>query len=203
MTILYKLTDAQGRTRAGENNEMMWAVGVEHKTAGTGTRLCTTDVIHAYEHPLIAALMNPIHADFNPATMRLWRCEGEIVAREGQLKCGVHALKVVEEMTVPSLTTEQRIEFAVLCAKTVCSDKAWTVWADKWLSGEDRSAEAARAAVVAAEAAAEAETAAVVAAWASRAAAETAWAAVAAAWAAEAAVIDLIKIAEAACGGTP
>lgn len=95
MTKLYKLTDEHGRTRAGEDNELTWAVGVEHKTAGTGTRLCTADVIHAYEHPLIAVLMNPVHAMFNPATMRLFVAEGEIVAREGQLKCGVHALKVV------------------------------------------------------------------------------------------------------------
>ncbi len=71
MTKLYKLTAYLGRTRAGEDNELTWAVGVEHKTAGTGTRLCTADVIHAYEHPLIAVLMNPLHADFDTTTMRL------------------------------------------------------------------------------------------------------------------------------------
>lgn len=143
MTKLYKLTDEQGRTRAGEDNELTWAVGVEHKTAGTGTQLCTADVIHAYEHPLIAVLMNPIHADFNPATMRLFVAEGKIVARDGQLKCGVHALKIVEELPVPVLTVEQRVKCAILCTKRVCQEAAWNVWADKWLSGEDRSAEAA------------------------------------------------------------
>jgi hypothetical protein len=141
MTKLYKLTDEQGRTRAGEDNELTWAVGVEHKTEGTGTRLCSADVIHAYEHPLIAVLMNPLHAMFNPATVRLFVAEGEIVAREGQLKCGVHALKVVEEIPVPTLTAEQRVKFAILCAKTVCEGAAWNAWADKWLSGEGRSAE--------------------------------------------------------------
>ena len=156
MTKLYKLTDEQGRTRAGEDNELTWAVGVAHKTAGTGTRLCTADVIHAYEHPLIAVLMNPVHARFNPATMRLFVAEGNIVAREGQLKCGVHALKIVEEIAVPTLTTEQRVKFAILCAKCVCTDVAWNAWADKWLSGENRS-EAAAWAAEAAEAAARAE----------------------------------------------
>ena len=156
---LYKLTDEQGRTRAGEDNELTWAVGVAHKTAGTGTRLCTADVIHAYEHPLIAVLMNPVHADFDPARMRLFVAEGEIVAREGQLKCGVHALKIVEEIAVPTLTTEQRVKFAILCAKLVCKDAAWNAWADKWLSSEDRSAWAEEAAWAAwaAEAAARAE----------------------------------------------
>jgi hypothetical protein len=150
MTKLYKLTDEQGRTRAGEDNELTWAVGVEHKTAGTGTQLCTADVIHAYEHPLIAVLMNPVHADLNPATMRLFVAEGEIVVREGQIKCGVHALKIVEEIPVPTLTIEQRIKFAILCAKTVCKDAEWNAWADKWLSGKDRSEAAAEAAEAAA-----------------------------------------------------
>ncbi len=186
MTKLYKLTDAQGRTRAGEDNELTWAVGVTHKTAGTGTRLCSSDVIHAYEHPLLAVLLNPIHADFTSTTMRLFVAEGEVVARDGQLKCGVHALKVVEEIPVPTLTVEQRVKFAILCAKIVCKDVSWNTWADKWLSGENRSE--ARAAWAAwAEARAEARAA--------RAAAWAAWAAVEAAveaaeWA------DLIKIAE-------
>ena len=143
MTKLYKLTDEQGRTRAGKDNELTWAVGVEHKTASTGTRLCTADVIHAYEHPLIAVLMNPVHADFNPTTMRLFVAEGEIVAREGQLKCGVYALRIVEEIAVPTLTNEQRVKCVILCAKRVCKEAAWNAWADKWLSGEDRSARAA------------------------------------------------------------
>jgi len=173
MTKLYKLTDAQGRTRAGEDNELTWAVGVEHKTAGTGTRLCSSDVIHAYEHPFIAVLMNPVHANFNPATMRLFVTEGEIVAHEGQLKCGVHALKVVEEIPVPTLTTEQRVKFAILCAKTSCT-----------------AAEAARAARAAARAAR-------AAAWAAEAVrAEAAAAAAEAARAARAAWADLIQIIE-------
>ncbi len=201
MTKLYKLTDEQGRTRAGEDNELKWAVGVEHKTAGTGSRLCTADVIHAYEHPLIAVLMNSLHADFNPTTMRLFVAEGEIIAREGQLKCGVHALKIVEELPVPVLTVEQRVKFAILCAKTVCKDAAWNVWADRWLSGEDRSKAAAKAVAEAAARAAEeaakaaaraAEEAAKAAAWAATWAA--AWAAT---WAAKAAnLLDLIQIVE-------
>ena len=143
MTKLYKLTDEQGRTRAGEDNELTWAVGVEHKTAGTGTQLCTADVIHAYEHPLIAVLMNPVHAMLNPATMRLFVAEGEIVACEGQLKCGVFSLEIIEEIPVPVLTNEQRIRLAILSVKEVSASPVWRDWADEWLKGEDRSPEAA------------------------------------------------------------
>lgn len=96
--------------------------------------------------PLIAVLMNPVHAKLNPATMRLFVTEGVIVAQEGQLKCGVHTLKIVEEVLVPTLTAEQRVKFAILCAKQVCKDATWNAWADKWLSDEDRSTEAAETA---------------------------------------------------------
>jgi len=65
----------------------------------------------------------------------------------------VHALKIVEEIHVPVLTTEQRVKFAILCAKCVCTDVAWNAWADKWLSDEDRTARAAWATAEAARAA--------------------------------------------------
>ena len=116
MTKLYKLTDEQGRTRAGEDNELTWAVGVEHKTAGTGTQLCTADVIHAYEHPLIAVLMNPVHAMLNPATMRLFVAEGEVVARDA-FNCGVHSLKITEEISIPTLPLEFMVLLAIWAAR--------------------------------------------------------------------------------------
>ncbi|TXH44754.1 MAG: hypothetical protein E6Q97_32260 [Desulfurellales bacterium] len=138
MTRLYKLTDAQGRTRAGEDNERTWAVGVTHKTAGTGTRLCSSDVIHAYEHPLIAVLMNPIHAMLNPWQIRLFLAEGEIVARDN-FYLGVHSLKVVEELPVPKLLLGVRVQLAIWAAKHTCTDASWNQWADDWLNNLDRS----------------------------------------------------------------
>lgn len=50
--------------------------------------------------------------------------------------------------------------FAILCAKRVYKEVSWVSWADKWLSGEDRSVAAARAAARAAAAAAAAYAAA-------------------------------------------
>ncbi len=87
--------------------------------------------------------MNPVQARFNPTTMRLFIAEGEIVAREGQLKCGVFSLEIVEEIPVPTLTNEQRVKLAILCAKAVYTDSDWRTWADRWLDDEDRSTEEA------------------------------------------------------------
>jgi hypothetical protein len=86
-------------------------------------------------------LLNPIHANYeNP---KLWRCEGDVVADDHGLKVGVKTLTTIEEIVLPVVTTEQRIKFAILCAKQVCKDPKWNEWADKWLSVEDRSARAA------------------------------------------------------------
>lgn len=123
-----------------------WGAG--YTATGPGTKLCSPDVIHAYTHPLLAVLLNPIHADYpNP---KLWRCEGDVVADDHGLKVGVKTLTTIEEIPLPVVTTEQRVKFAILCAKQVCKDEKWNDWADKWLSGEDRAAAEAAAAEAAA-----------------------------------------------------
>jgi len=214
MSTLYKLTDSDGQTRGGTQ----WGPGVSHSGTGKG-ELCGPGWIHAYEHPLIAVLLNPIHADFqNP---RLWEAKGEVGLRDtGQLKCGCKTLTTIREIPLPEITEEMRARFAILCAKEVClcSCSTWKAWANKWLSGEDRSVEAAKAAARAAWAAEDAAAAAAAAAraaraawaaaaWAAEAAYRPSWAAKAAAltaWAAELAAccgMDLAAIAENACSG--
>jgi hypothetical protein len=186
---LYKLTDKDGYTRRDASNETLWGPNITHRATGTGG-LCTNGVIHAYEHPLIAAFMNPIHASFgNPI---LWIAEGEITRREGQLKCGCRELTAVKKTRLPKITQEQRIRISIYCALSQFKDPAFETWAENWLSGKDRTETAAWAAARAAEAEATwaeatwATWAARAEAWAARAAAWAAWTAAWAAWAAEA-----------------
>ena len=184
MIKLFKLTDSDGKTMNGTQ----WGPGVSHSGTGKG-ELCGPGWIHAYEHPLIAVLLNPIHADFeNP---RLWEAKGEVGLRDGQLKCGCKTLTTVREIPLPSITTKMRIRFAILCAKEVCAD-SWNAWADKWLSGGDRTQ--AEASAWAAEAYERAEAAA-----ASAAAACAEYAASAAREVGHG--IDIFEIAEKACSG--
>jgi len=218
MSTLYKLTDGDGKTRNGTR----WGPGVSHSGTGEGG-LCGSGWIHAYEHPLIAVLLNPIHADFK--SPRLWEADGEIAIRDGQLKCGCATLTTIREIPLPEITTEMWIRFAILCTKEASTAavgeawKAWNVWADKWLSGEDRSAAAAAAAAEAATSAVGPARAAYdAAAWAAEAAeaaeavaagaARASWAAEAAeavaagaAWAAEAAASAAYRSTRAACCG--
>jgi hypothetical protein len=195
---LYKLTDANGQT----HNATQWGPGVTHETSGKGN-LCDSGWLHAYEHPLLAVLLNPIHAKFD--SPQLWEAEGEgDVKRDGQLKIGVTRLTTVREISLPAVTTEQRVRFAILCARHVYHDPTWLAWADAWLDGSNRSqasASASSCATATASAAAAAADAASAAAWAWASAALWAWASASAAlWAsASAADLDLAAIALEAC----
>ena len=140
---LYKLTDKNGYTRAGEENALKWAVGVTHSATGVGVRLCSADVIHAYTDPVLAVLMNPTHANIeNPL---FWECEGDVVASDG-CKVGVKKLSITAPHPVPDVSTETRIRFGIACAWLVTPSAVWREWAANWVSGKDRSEKTARAA---------------------------------------------------------
>lgn len=189
-----KLTDARGRT----HGPTYWGPGVRHEAAPGTPRLCTHTVIHFYpgstlrEAGALAVHMNPVQARFrDPRAWTFWP-EGDTVS-DG-LQSGCKAGTTLEEVALPEVTVEQRVETALRCTMRVRRVKMraswaerWLSWAERWLSGEDRSKEAAEAAWT--WAAEGSVWAAWVAAWAAKSAAEEkAEAAWAAAWTAEAAL---------------
>jgi hypothetical protein len=210
---VYKLTDQRMKTRDG----FQYRLNRVRVAPGIG-ELCTAGWLHGYSDPLLAVLLNPVHADIqNP---RLFEAEASGATKDDcGLKLGVQRLTLRKEMPLPVVTTAQRVRFAIFCALGIPQSPEFVRWANRWLSGEDRSPEAATAAAAAeaAEAAARA-AAAQTAAWsaaraaaarvaarvAARAADAAAWAAAwaaevaaaeAAAWAAAAAPLDLITLA--------
>ena len=134
-----KLTDKDGYTR----NQTLWGENITHKVTGPSNQaLCSNGWIHFYEHPLIAVFMNPIHAQFNEP--RLYSCliKGEI-KKDGQLKSGCKKLTTLSRLPLPVITSEQRIEIGIRCAMIVYKEQHWLLWAQKWLSGEDRTEKSA------------------------------------------------------------
>ena len=169
MTIYYKLTTQEGKTK----NNTQWGENLTHEATGDIKQdLCSDAWIHAYTHPLLAVLMNPVHANIkNPI---LWEGNGEGKAKFEPLKCGFRKFTTLRQIPLPEVTDVQKIAFGILCVKEVYKDPSWNQWADKWLSGEDRtksSADAAAAYAAAAYAAAYAAAADVVAYYAADAAA--------------------------------
>ena len=176
MTIYYKLTTQEGMTQ----NNTQWGENVTHEATGDIEQdLCSNAWIHAYTHPLLAILMNPAHAMIkNPI---LWEGNGEGEAKFEPLKCGFRKFTTLRQIPLPEVTNVQKVAFGILCAKEINTDSSWNQWADKWLSGEDRTKSSAYYAAYAAASAASAAYAASNAAKYADAAAYAAYAADAAA----------------------
>ena len=196
MQTAYKLTDEEGYTRRGKSGETLWRPGVVLRTNGEG-KLCGSGWVHAYEHPHLAILHNPIHANYQ--SPRLWEVEIDgTIKRDGQMKLGAAYCRCLREIPVPVVSHKQIIAYGILCSLEVYDEHSYVRWAKAWLTGADRSAAAAWAAGRAAWAE-EAAWAAEEAAWAAEAAAGAAAARAAerAEWVAEAKhLINLIEIAE-------
>ena len=191
MKKYYKLTTQDCKTRVGCYNETQWKLGRLVRAFGNSTELCTDGWIHCYTSPLIAIIRNPADADIkNP---RLWLFEPEFGTsiKEERLKVGVRAGKITKELPVPKITNIQKVAFAILCAKCVCKNEEWNIWADRWLDNIDRSrCAAATAAYTAAVAVADAVAyAAATAAYTAATAYTAAAAADAAAYAADAIIV--------------
>lgn len=157
MTKLYKLTTSDHKTRKGRPEETQWGEGITHTASGEGG-LCGPGWLHAYTHPLLAVLLNPIHASISDPV--LWECDGDVGEDDHGLKVGCTRLTTRFVIDLPSISTERRVRFAILCAKQVSTDAVFTAWADSWLEVKDRTASTAEAAARAAEVAARAAEAA-------------------------------------------
>ena len=123
-------------------NNTQWHLGETKRMPDTGNyTMCSKNVLHCYAHPLLAAFYNPIHANIqNP---RLFKIEiDRIVATDGKKQASLEQT-LLQELPLPTLSTEQRVHIAILCAKTVYTDTSWNAWADSWLSGKDRTTKAA------------------------------------------------------------
>lgn len=176
--IKYKLTSQKLTTFNG----FQWEIGKKVITSGKG-ELCGPGFLHYYHDPLLAVLLNTLHARIeNP---RLFTVLAEGVHKDDLgLKGGCTEMTLLEEIALPTITTIQRIAFGILTARAVYKEPIWNAWAESWLSGRERSVEAARRAARAAWEATGTARAARAAEVAAEAAAE------------DAAKIDLITIAE-------
>lgn len=150
---LFKLTDQNDQTW----NSTQWGEGVTHTVSGQG-RLCGPGYIHAYTDPLIAVLLNPIHAAIR--TPHLWEGEGKVSCDDRGLKVGCRTFTTLRRIPLPTFTTEQLVWLSVSCAPELYREPGFVRWARCWLEGTGRSAEGAMNAMVQASSTAAGEMAA-------------------------------------------
>jgi hypothetical protein len=150
MAVAIKLTDEHGQTYGW----MQWGEGVEHTVEHWTGELCSAGVIHCYEGQTeqdalaLALLLNSIHPNFT--SPRAFRCEVSGRSVNDGMQSGWETVRTVREIPVPSVEAEQYIEAAITVVLEVCDDEQWRRWAECWLSGTDRSAEAAHVVAAAA-----------------------------------------------------
>jgi hypothetical protein len=114
--------------------------------------MCTDGVLHCYSNPYLAVLFNPIHAAIkNP---RIFEIECSTILDTDGLKSCSKSQTPVKEISLPQLSTNQTVAFAIKCALVVCKEAGFVSWATSWLAGEDRSYASASAAAYAASASA-------------------------------------------------
>ncbi len=145
---VYKITDKDGYTRRNQPDETLWGENITHKAKAKGRELCSSQIIHGYKDPYLAVLMNPIHGSYDAKTMLLWEAKGRVVADDGT-KSGCKTLTTIKQIPVPQFTTEQLVEIAIRCAMKVCTDGKFQEWALNWITGKNRTANAACAAYAA------------------------------------------------------
>jgi hypothetical protein len=132
----YKLLTKDLRTRVGESNETQWVPGEWQEAKGIGG-LCTGGVLHDYNDPWIAAVVNPAHAAIRDPVCYETERDGDVVT-DG-LKCGCKRMRIVREVPLSDVPVVQRVAFGILAALEVYHEPKFVEWAKKWLSGEDRS----------------------------------------------------------------
>lgn len=137
--IVYKLTDPNLRTY----NEFQWVLR-QWAPPLDGKFLCTSGVYHAYHTIELALLLSPIHVIYSD-NFRLWEAEvrGRIIYDHG-LKLGATEMRLIRELPFTPPTIEQRVLFALFCAKESCKEPEFVTFADNWISGKDRTEITAR-----------------------------------------------------------
>jgi hypothetical protein len=135
-----KLTDQDLRTY----NDFQWELEKTETIDTKGGELCSNDFFHYYTDPLLAVILNPIHACIENPRIFLVKPSGETKDDNG-LKMGSKELTLVEEIELPEITKVQKIAFGILCALEVCKEPDFIKWATGWLDGSDRSTERAAA----------------------------------------------------------
>jgi hypothetical protein len=141
----YKLTDQNLQT----HNGFQWALGVEVTADGDSDSLCNSHWLHYYHHPLLAVLLNPLHAAiYNPRLFEV-KANGKHLDDSG-LKGGCTKMTLVKELALPKINLIQKTAFSILCSLEAHNDSDYIKWANNWLTDTDRSANAANAAANAA-----------------------------------------------------
>lgn len=130
----YVLTDPDGLTPKGEKLEP----GKLVEDARSGKDLLARLGACCCDSPLVAALVSPLPTDGTRMfQINCWKVSADPAQTQ--------TYTVIKEVApVPRVTLEHKLAFALLALLEVYKNKDFQVWAQGWLSGQDRSFTAAQ-----------------------------------------------------------
>ena len=131
----YDPREVEGRSRSYDlfaSPGLQWGENVTHHAEGQGSKFYSNDYIYVYDNPLVAVLLNPIHANF-PRPL-LWEADAVDVQSDIGLKFGAKEVTTLRQIPVPEVSTEQTVRFGILCALAVSKKAQFQSWAEAWLS---------------------------------------------------------------------
>jgi hypothetical protein len=138
MDQMFVVTDEKDQTEG----EIQWGVGIRHVAKGRDRDLQNSAFIVGYGNQYMAGLLNPSLPD-SPRRV-LWHAQGEGKhKRDGQYQCDYERVTTVAVIDMPTFTPTQYVAFGIYCGQSIYSARGWNEWANGWLGGTDRSAEAA------------------------------------------------------------
>jgi len=130
----YILADSANHTRRGSR------IFPGHSTfsSQTSNNIVAHNAAEIGASALVAIMLNPWHAQLEKSKMlELHFASIAIDTSDPTIRMSVR------EVTVPEITTDQKITFALMVVSKVYSNDQFNQWAKKWIDGSDRSAESA------------------------------------------------------------
>ncbi|MFV1996599.1 MAG: hypothetical protein ACC641_01185 [Acidiferrobacterales bacterium] len=130
----YILADSANHTRRGNR------IFPGHSTfsSQTSNNIVAQNAPEIGGSALVAIMLNPWHAQLEtPKMLELHFTSIAIDTSDPTIRMSVR------EVTLPEITTDQKIIFGLMVVSTVFNNNQFNQWAEKWIDGSDRSAESA------------------------------------------------------------
>lgn len=105
--------------------------------------LCPEVFFHYFCHPLLAVMFKEKYGCESYSKLYEVSPGGKILEYLHHYFGSSTKLTLIKELEIPNVNDIQKIAFGILCVLKVYKDPKFVSWANNWLSGEDRSNQAA------------------------------------------------------------
>lgn len=130
--MLYLVTDQNNKTW----RDVQWGENITHEESNTNYHFAV------YDSPLVASYMYPTYDGITDP--KIWEAVGEGESHDqGGFRNKYAKLTTIKEVAFQNPNTDQRMNFAILCAMNLILHPVFRTWALNYLKGVDQTKETA------------------------------------------------------------